>query len=217
MYTKNRPATCRKGRRRGATASIAALATLGLIALVPGTAAAQLAGPSGTDTFSGQCMMAPGHVHFDPPLTMIPTQDTITVSFTGGSCTGTLDGKKVDGDPISVASTASGISSCEPAGIMEGRFDITIDGHKIGTSFDYRRQGGTTFVVLHGDDGGSGLGVVRAGYGVFDSSDPTAQGLPAPVTGSISLQNLLTECAGAGVSDLDNMLEGLQTTTSISG
>lgn len=131
---------------------IALAATLALAA----PAQAELAPQPRVNTFQGECVQIPGSAVFpDGNLTNTPTIHRMIVTLSGGTCSGTLNGKRIDGVPLWSELDVTGLMNCTGPSAGEGRDRFVIDGKWFAGDASYQRVGVMATVLIRGDAGGS--------------------------------------------------------------
>jgi hypothetical protein len=199
--------------RRRALSVLAASAAL-VVAWASPAAAAQK-----PDTFSGSCTGAEGQAWWpDHPLTVVPIDMRMFARMSGGECSGTLNGRKVQSVPAVISASLHGIQSCE-VGEQSGRFWFKLAGHTISGAMTYRRVGPRITVLWQGDDGGASVAEVHARIGVVRQDDPlAATPVVGPlISGPITNQDVVSACAGDGLPRAPIAVDALATTPSLSG
>jgi hypothetical protein len=186
------------------------LAVLVLASLAPAGAAAE----GGTNTFAGACAGLDGATSWpEKPLRAVPTVTAMDAVFDGGTCTGTLDGRRVEDAPIAVIGHLRGVQSCG-GGVQSGRVEIVIARRRFFGDLAYRRAGGVAVLEADGDAGGSAVIVARALVGAISDRDPRAQDpLLAPLAGPLTLEEIGTGCASTGLRRVPARIEQLRTTS----
>lgn len=114
-----------------------------------------------TNTFQGECREAPAVVVWSDFLTPIPTPLTMVATVDGGSCTGTMNGERIDGSPLHLEWEIHGPQACG-MGSADGRVQITIGGRSITGDVHYRRGGTTPLIYVEGDTSGYAFSLARA-------------------------------------------------------
>src|SRR5919198_6487265 len=137
-------------------------ATTLLATLAAGVAVAAPAGAATINTFQGTCGGALGTAAWSPaPLRALPAPLELVVNFQGGSCSGTLNGDRIEGLPLRDGYIdVSGLQSCTAAE-ADGRGGFALAGRRFTGTAHYRRGGITPLVYIEGDAGGYVAGVAR--------------------------------------------------------
>jgi hypothetical protein len=161
-----------------------------------------LAAPAGAttiNTFQGTCSGALGTAGWSPaPLRALPAPLELVVKFEGGSCSGTVNGKPIDGLPLRDGYIdVYGLQSCTAAE-ADGRGGFTLAGRGFTGTAHYRRGGITPLVYIEGDAGGYVAGLARVLVGA-DGVIPLAQ-----------------QCGAEGISQAEVMIEAFDAPLSIS-
>ena len=189
--------------------------TLLVAALVGATPAAA----SAADTFSGRCSGLEGWATFpEEPMRLAPVDMLLRARLTGGECSGTLNGRAVDGMPATARADLRGPQSCA-FGITSGRFAFRLGGRTITGDMTYRRFGSRITALWQGDGGGAALVLVHAQVGVVSQDDPLAA---TPIIGPlisapVTTADVLSRCAADGVSRMPIALDRIATVTALSG
>ena len=195
----------------GGCAAVAA--TLCLV--VPGAASAKAAK---TNTFQGQCTNVPVMGHWPTPLTFTPQMGDFIANASGGSCTGTLNGKQVQDVPMTGKFVTHGLQSCEQA-VLHGSLVTTIARRTFYYSVsDERRAGRDAFIVAQADGGGKLLMHAVGDVSFVSRDDPIVQQNPvlAPLGGSMGGQEFTSACSGSGISELPITVENAIATNGVS-
>jgi hypothetical protein len=183
-----------EGRRRFTLAMAAVLATLTAGLWLPNRADATT-----VNTFEGDCAGMLGTAKWPlAPLRAVPAPLRMIVTFEGGSCSGTLNGERVDGVPLRDGYLdVYGLMGCS-AGVADGRAGFTLAGRTFTGNSHYRRPGITPVVYIEGDTSGYLAGLARVLVG------------PADIT------PLAEQCGAEGVSQVEVMIETFSAPLSIS-
>lgn len=169
-------------RGRTSLGAMRALAA-GAIAAATCAAFAATASAAKTNTFNGSCDNVPVHAVWAHPLTFTPEQNSFDAIGSGGTCSGTLNGRQIDGVPLWAEFTPSGIQSCGGANV-QGPLRAEIAGETFYFSnTSERRIGGNSLMTAPAD--GSGEMVA------------TLHGDPATAAA------FAAECASTGATEAD--------------
>jgi hypothetical protein len=176
---------------------LAVIASLGTLAASFGVATQ--AGATTINTFQGTCSGALGTAGWSPdPLRALPAPLELVVNFEGGSCSGTVNGKRIDGLPLRDGYIdVFGLQSCSAAE-ADGRGGFTLAGRSFTGDAHYRRGGITPLVYIEGDTSGYVTGLARVLVGP-DEVVPLAQ-----------------QCDAEGISQVKVMIEAFDSPLSIS-
>ena len=188
----------------------AMLAATILVLAAPATAVAK----RGTsNSFAGTCSGLEGHASWpEHPLTVLPVDMLMLVDPSGGQCTGTVNGRDVDGVPVAATARLRGPQSCG-AGVLSGRFTFKIAGRKFAGRMTYRRIASRVTALWEGDGGGHAAIVVRAQTGIVAKDDPLA-GTPvvgSAIAGEVSTEETVRRCAGEGIRRMPILVEQIRT------
>ena len=154
---------------------IACAVALGLAIAAP--ASAQTDAAARSNTFTGQCHYA-GSIVFEDPLGAVPEENSLRMGM-DGTCSGWLDGARVDGEPVWFYGEATGLMSCTQ-GLPSGTGGLVFDDTVISFTFrEYRLTGGGK-TQFDGVDGGSL-------HGVGATDDDTAEQVQSCTEGDGSL------------------------------
>lgn len=198
------------------TKRAAALAAAVCVAF-PASAAAHAARQP-VSTFSGSCQAIEGLASWpEEPLRVAPADTALLGEFSGGSCSGTLNGRGVDSRPASMSLQLRGPQSCG-AGVTSGRFTLKIAGRTLRGTVSYRRVSTRVTELLEGDAGGSAVLFARARVG-FVSDDDRLADTPVVgrlIAGPVTAEEALRACAQEGIRRMPILIEQITTTPSIS-
>ena len=186
-------------------AAISALTAGMLVALQSSALASQ------TNTFSGQCSNVDVTSYFSPALTLTSTFGTQTATLSGGSCSGTVNGRAFQNLPLSGEATFHGIDSCNEATQTSGTAHFLIDGEDFYATQQYQREGTEIVVDFHGDAGGEFVHEVHARAGLIPADSPLAQYLGSPFVEPTWGPSEEEQCAGSGVSEAHGVIKLAQT------
>jgi hypothetical protein len=183
-----------EGRGRVTLAVAAVLATLTVALWLPNRADATV-----TNTFEGDCAGMLGTANWPlAPLRALPAPLRMIVTFEGGSCSGTLNGKRVDGVPLRDGFLdVYGLMGCS-AGVADGRAGFTLAGRTFTGNSHYRRPGITPVVYMEGDTSGYLAGLARV------------------LVGPADVAPLAEQCGSDGISQVQIMIETFAAPLSIS-
>ena len=199
----------------GACAAVAAALCL----VLPGPAAAGAKKSARTNTFQGQCTNVPVTGHWPNPLTFAPQMgDFIAIASSGGSCTGTLNGKQVQNVPMTGKLVVHGLQSCEEA-VLHGSLYVTVARKAFYYSVtDERRVGRDAFIVAQADGSGKLLMHAVGDVSFVRHDDPIVQQNPvlAPFGGSMGGQDFMNACSSSGISELPIVIDRAIATNGVS-
>jgi hypothetical protein len=199
--------------RRCALSALAASVAL----VVVGASAAQAAQP--TDTFSGSCSGQEGLAWWpQQPLTWVPVVMPVLIRFSGGECSGTVNGRDVQAVPARIRISLYGEQSCA-AGTTSGRFELELAGRTISGAMTYGRVGPRVQVLWQGDGGGSATLVGHAQLGLVRQDDPAAATpVVGPlISGPMTHEEAVLRCSGEGLSQMPVAIDDITTVPSLSG
>jgi hypothetical protein len=142
------------------------------------------------NTFQGECAGVPGTATWPlSPLRTVPAPLRMVVTFGGGSCSGTLNGERIEGVPLRDGYLdVYGPMGCA-AGVADGRAGFSLAGRTFTGNGHYRRGGITPVVYVEGDTGGYVGGVARV------------------VVGPDDVEPLTQRCGSDGLSQVQIMIE----------
>jgi hypothetical protein len=151
------------------------------------------------NTFEGDCAGILGTANWPlSPLRAVPAPLRMIVTFEGGSCSGTLNGKRVDGVPLRDGYLdVYGLMGCS-AGVADGRAGFSLAGRTFTGNSHYRRTGITPVVYIEGDTSGYVAGLARVLVGPGD------------------IVPLAEQCGSEGLSQAEVMIEQFSAPLSIS-
>jgi hypothetical protein len=130
----------------------------GLTAALLSLAPTQAAASHKSNTFAGSCSVQ-GTATFSPPATN--TLQRLTTTYYGtGTCSGTLNGRQVSNEPVTMQSVAHANGSCPRAEtIRPGRGSLTFaDGTVIPYSFEFTSVLTEVLLTYEGERSGSARG-----------------------------------------------------------
>src|SRR5438270_6870700 len=113
----------RRAGRVGLRAAALSVLTAAVLVALQSSALAQR-----INRFDGQCTNVSVTSHFSPALTLTSTFGTQTATLSGGSCSGTVNGRAFQNLPLSGEATFHGIDSCNEATQTSGTAHFVIDG-----------------------------------------------------------------------------------------
>ena len=176
----------------------------------PATAAAERVS---TNSFEGSCSGLEGVASFpEHPLAVLPVDMLLLVNPSGGQCTGTVNGRHVDGVPAAATARLRGPQSCG-GGVTSGRFTFKIAGRKFAGDMTYRRIGSRVTALWEGDGGGQAVVVARALVGLVRSDHPLA-GAPVvgpAIAGEVTTDEVVRRCAEEGIPRMPILVEQIAT------
>lgn len=154
----------------GRLAIAAALATFATALYVVTPASAN------TNTFRGACTGIPATATWPgSSIHTLPAPLHMVVTYEGGSCSGILNGRRIDGIPLRDGYLdVTGPMGCI-GGVAEGRAGFTLAGRTFAGNAHYRRGGLTPLVAFEGDAGGSATGLARVLVGPDNFQSVTEQ------------------------------------------
>ena len=135
-----------------------------------GVAFAPAGAGEAVDTFAGSCS-AQGTNKFDPPVTS--TQQLLRIDYDGpGTCTGTLNGRRVTDAPVRWRATGRSDGSCLRARSLEANGGLTFaDGTEIRFTFDFLYVASEGNQTWHGERSGRAPG--RGSFRTARSAPPS--------------------------------------------
>jgi hypothetical protein len=183
-----------QARERRTVAAAAMLATL-----TASLGLANRADAATTNTFQGNCAGMIGTATWpSSALRAVPAPLRMIVRFEGGSCSGTLDGSRIDGVPLRDGYLdVYGLMGCSE-GVADGRAGFSLAGRTFTGNAHYRRAGITPVVYIEGDTSGS------------------VEGLARVLVGPDDIVPLAEQCDADGVSQVQVLIEAFDAPLSIS-
>lgn len=139
--------------------------------------------PGSTAGLSGSCSVE-GTVHFDPPAKNEP--QPLAYTYAGeGTCTGTLDGRRLDAEPVLMRHGGRSHGGCESAKTVSPSVGTMTfpSGEVVRYSLDFTTSGTEVSGTMYGERSGA-----APGRGSF-------------VTRRYGAAEVVAQCAGEGVAD----------------
>ena len=168
------------------------------------------------NTFSGTCLSIPATGSWPVPLKFTPQVGEFDVTLSGGSCSGTLNGRTVQNVPFEGQVVMNGLQSCSQASI-DGRANTTIGGETFNSTVHERRTGRDAAIVAQADGGGVMVVKAYGRIGLISDSDPLAQDpYLRPLAEPTTAQQFFAACSGSGLTGLQILVEVGTSPTGIS-
>jgi hypothetical protein len=168
------------------------------------------------NTFSGTCLSVPVTASWPVPLKFTPQVGEFDATLDGGSCSGTLNGRAVQGVPMEGHVVMNGLQSCSQA-FIDGRAYTTIGGKTFNSTVHERRVGRDAAIVAQADGGGVMVLKAYGRIGLIHDTDPLAQDpFVKPLAEPTEAQEFFAACSGSGVTGLQVLIEVGTSPTGIS-
>jgi hypothetical protein len=151
-------------------------------------------------------------------MTWVPADLLVLAEWSGGECSGTLNGRDIQSVPARIRMSLRGEQSCAGSAIS-GSFEFKLAGRKISGTTTYNRVGPRATFTWKGDGGGQAAAYGHALIGMVREDDPVAQTpvVGESLSGPVTHAEVVRACAEEGLSEIGVTFDAINTAPSISG